>query len=643
MKKTMKLFLPILCMIAALVALTLAAAAATETGSCGSNATYTLDTATGVMVISGTGDVRLPQDFGVRMGTTEIIIEKGVTSIGYYGIHRYEKLESVTVPESLSHVDQNAFVGCTRLAAVRIKSLERWAEIWFESADANPLYYAHHLYLDDEELTVLNLPAGTRQIGAYAFCGGTAFTAVTIPASVKYVGYGVFGGCTSLASITVDRENKNYVEEGGVLLTADRTKLISAAPGAIGSAYTLPDTVESIGTGAFCGCRALMNITMPAGVRFIGKDAFAETGWYDAQPNGLLMLGSCVIGYRGEMPEGTRLELAEGTTCIADFAFDKQRNLVAVSIPASVTNIGYFAFYNTGVGTVYIEDLDAWCNIYFNNETYFTPAWRSRGADLYLNGRGVRKLTIPEGTAKIRRYTFANIKNIADVVIPDSVTTVEKMAFYGSGLYDSPQRGVIYAGSWAVDSPIYDEPPAELTFVPGTVGIAEEAFDFKSGIQSVTFPASLQYIGDRAFFRCGLRTVTFEEGSKLSVIGRSSFSGNASLEEVDLPDTVKEVGGGAFADCGALVRVTFRNRDCTIADFAYTVSEQAEICGWRGSTAEAYAKKYGRKFVPLDAQETPKPVEPMTLVEVLKAIADMMKGNDAPTTENVERLLAAVR
>lgn len=51
MKKTMKHFLPILCMIAALAVLTLAAAAAIETGSCGSNATYTLDTATGVMVI----------------------------------------------------------------------------------------------------------------------------------------------------------------------------------------------------------------------------------------------------------------------------------------------------------------------------------------------------------------------------------------------------------------------------------------------------------------------------------------------------------------------------------------------------------------------------------------------------------------
>ena len=55
MKKTLKYFLPILCMIAALAALTLAAAAATETGSCGTDLTYTFDTETGVLTISGKG------------------------------------------------------------------------------------------------------------------------------------------------------------------------------------------------------------------------------------------------------------------------------------------------------------------------------------------------------------------------------------------------------------------------------------------------------------------------------------------------------------------------------------------------------------------------------------------------------------
>lgn len=647
MKHILKLFaLAALC-----AALTFAAAA--ETGSCGDNTTYTFDTATGVMIISGTGDARSPQDYTYREDVVEIIFEEGVTSIGYYGFSGYESLERVTIPASLTHVGEGAFARCTKLASVQITSLEKWSEIWFDSATANPLYYAHLLYLDGAELTTLDLPAGTRQIGAYAFCGGTAFTAVTIPASVRKVGSGAFGGCTSLAAITVDRENENYIEEGGVLLTADRAKLICAAPGALGSTYTLPDTVESIGAGAFYGCRALTEITLPDGIRFIGEDAFAETGWYDAQEDGILMLGSCVIGYRGEMPRGTTLELDEGTTCIADLAFNGQYNMTAVHIPAGVTNIGYCAFNFTGVKTVYIDDLDAWCSIYIGNETHFAPAWRAEGVNLYLDGKRVRKLTIPEGTTEIRDFTFANIKGLTDVALPDSVTAVAGMAFCGSGLYEYPYRGVVYADHWAIGFPEDGDAPTALTLDSDTVGIAESAFSYALEMQSVTLPANLQYIGEQAFCMTGLRTVTFAEGCKLATISRHAFSNNASLKEVDLPDTVEEVEEGAFGYCEALTRVTFRNRDCTIADAANTVSEQAEICGWRGSTAEAYAEKYGRTFAALDtptrpvtggdADETPEPIEPMTLVEALETLAGMLADDHTPATADVERLLAAVR
>ena len=123
MKHIWKLFV-----LAALCAALILAAAA-ETGSCGDNTTYTFDTATGVMIISGTGDARSPQSYVYREDVVEIIFEEGVTSIGYYGFSGYESLERVTIPASLTHVGEGAFARCTKLASVQITSLEKWAEI----------------------------------------------------------------------------------------------------------------------------------------------------------------------------------------------------------------------------------------------------------------------------------------------------------------------------------------------------------------------------------------------------------------------------------------------------------------------------------------------------------------------------------
>ena len=136
-------------------------------------------------------------------------------------------------------------------------------------------------------------------IGYEAFKGCSGLTSITIPASVTSIGGWAFEGCSGLASINVDENNTAYQSEDGIILfDKQKTQLITCLPQKTG-AYTIPDSVTSIGYAAFEGCSGLTSITIPDSVTSIGYSAF------------------------------------EGCS-----------GLTSITIPDSVTSIGYSAFYD---------------------------------------------------------------------------------------------------------------------------------------------------------------------------------------------------------------------------------------------------------------------------------------------------------
>ena len=228
MKKTLKHFLPILCMIAAIAVLTLAAAAATETGSCGTDLTYTLDTETGVLTVSGTGTrIRKPELSDSSL-VRSIVISEGARVMMYDAFSDCGNLESITIPTTLQSFSARAFGSCEKLNAVHISDLAAWAGCWFSDKEDSPLYYAHHLYLNGELVTEVALPEGTESVCSYSFAGCTDLVAVTIPASVDRIMSGAFYGCTNLQRITISADNTAYIFENNVLMSSDRTEIVCA-------------------------------------------------------------------------------------------------------------------------------------------------------------------------------------------------------------------------------------------------------------------------------------------------------------------------------------------------------------------------------------------------------------------------------
>ena len=172
-------------------------------------------------------------------GLTSVTIPNSVTYIGYGAFQNCTGLTSVTIPEGVTgygRIGSDAFLGCTGLTALHITDLAAWCGIYINSAQDNPLYYAHHLYLNGQEIKDLVIPESVSGINYAAFYGCDGLSSVTFHDNVSYVNQSAFPSDTRI-----------YVRRGsGTLLSLWSGGYI---PYAIGKENTLePPTVSVLST-----------------------------------------------------------------------------------------------------------------------------------------------------------------------------------------------------------------------------------------------------------------------------------------------------------------------------------------------------------------------------------------------------------
>ncbi len=134
---------------------------------------------------------------------TSVTIGNSVTSIGSSAFWGCSSLTSVTIGNSVTSIGESAFYKCSGLTSVQISDLEAWCNISFSNYYASPLYYAHYLYLNGEEVKDLVIPNSVTSIGNSAFSGCSGPTSVTIPNSVTSIGDYAFCECSDLTSVTI--------------------------------------------------------------------------------------------------------------------------------------------------------------------------------------------------------------------------------------------------------------------------------------------------------------------------------------------------------------------------------------------------------------------------------------------------------
>jgi hypothetical protein len=187
-----------------------------------------------------------------------ITIPSSVTNIGE-GAFANCGLTNVSIPNGLTSIESNSFMGCSSLASVILPDS-------VVSIGSNAFYECG--------LTNVTLPGSVTSIGGNAFYG-CRLTTVTIPNSVTNIGFGAFLGCP-VANFSVDDGNPAYSSLNGVLFDKAQDALIQY-PMALTNrrAYTIPDSVISIGEEAFYDCYDLTSVTIPSSVTSIGDNAFA--------------------------------------------------------------------------------------------------------------------------------------------------------------------------------------------------------------------------------------------------------------------------------------------------------------------------------------------------------------------------------
>jgi len=183
--------------------------------------------------------------------------------------------------------------------------------------------------------TINGLPVTS--IGDYAFSFCSSLTSVIIPNSVTSIAESAFVDCGSLSAIEVDALNSAYSSVDGVLFNKSQTALIQCPTGKAGS-YTIPNSVTSIGNGAFSYCQILTSVTIPNSVIIIGKQAFDRCGLTSVTiPNSVTTIGGGAFNYCTRLSNVT---IGNSVTTIGNGALYYCTSLASVTIPNSVTRIG---------------------------------------------------------------------------------------------------------------------------------------------------------------------------------------------------------------------------------------------------------------------------------------------------------------
>ena len=308
--------------------------------------------------------------FDSTTGKGIITFDGDVTSIGEQAFYECTSLTSVAIPDSVTSIEDSAFYTCFSLTSVTIPD--------------SVTSIGNEAFRNCSSLTSVTIPDSVTTIGGGAFYKCSNLASVTIPDSVTSIGSSAFSYCDSLTEF-----NGKFAEDNGRIWVVDGT-LISFAPAGL-TEYTIPDSVTTIGGGAFQGCTSLTSVTIPDSVTTIGV---------------------CAFDYCRSLTSAT---IPDSVTSIGECAFYWCTSLTSVTIPDSVTTIGGWAFYDCySLTSVTIPD-----------------GVTTIGDCVFDSCRSLTSVTIPDSVTTIGVCAFQGCSSLTSVTIPDGVTTIGYGAFQG--------------------------------------------------------------------------------------------------------------------------------------------------------------------------------------------------------------------
>lgn len=204
---------------------------------------------------------------------------------------------------------------------------------------------------------------------------------------------------------------------------------------------------------------------------------------------------------------------------------------------------------------------------------------------------------IVTGTGEMTDYSYSSFGSDYDGNITYMDWNGEAPPWYG--IRDQIKTVTIGSGiTYVGDMVFIDCDNLTEINLPDTLEVlGGHCFAYCNALEKVSLPDSVKRLDGDTFECCvSLKDVKLSES--LTFIGYAAFARTA-VERVVLPESVEELYCLVFDHCPYLSKLVFLNEDCVIFDSENTIYSRVNICGFEGSTAQAYAESYGRNFLPV--------------------------------------------
>jgi len=388
-------------------------------------------------------------------------------------------ITSIIIPSSVTWVDDNAFRDTKELRTVNF------------APNSRVIWLGHNSFRGSGLLNI-TIPASVNNIGDSAFRDTSFLGTVTFENNSRLASIwdNAFKNSTMLQTFILGQNSRNVyigrnVFEGTFnLIQVDLTGAITIDSYAFANSgighLIIPLSVSHIAHSAFTGWTASQNI------RVIGR-ASAPSGWAHNWSgnatvtfvyNGFEIRNSVLVGFIPPSDFNGHAIIPHGVTAIGDFVFANLTSLTNITLPNSLTSIGYMAFYRTSLKSFYIP----------SNLTHI--------------GAGAFNSTI-----QLERITV----------------TANHSVF-------SSHDGVLYGRTITEFYHIPNALRGNITIPYGIINIPANAFANKPFLQGITLPSTLRYIGFGAFQNSGLTQITLPQS--VLEIHSAAFLGNSNLQTV---------------------------------------------------------------------------------------------------------------
>lgn len=506
------------------------------------------------VVMLWTGVAALAQEIAI------LLLPSQLSSIGDEAFSGNTSIEKVVVPEGTRYIGSRAFADSSIAEIELPDTVEEIADDAFSGCG---------------EGLVISAPEGSY---AYDWAVEMGYIEPWTPSPAMDFSYTISDGEVMImgysgsdTQIVIPQEINGYPVTGigeyafcyDIELKPDNSESLHEV-----TAIKIPDTVASIGQGAFQCCYMLAEMEIPDSVEYLGSNAFR---------------------YCENLVE---VQLSQNLTLVEEGLFDSCFSLASVELPDGIGSIGALAFYNcvslesisipdgvSYIGSNAFESCASLRSIEMPSDLMmidsFAFAYCARLTGIEIPGKvmsigeaafcgclSLTEIEIPAGVETIGGYAFEGCESLGSAAIPPSVSSIGESAFDGCA------SGLVIYGAAGSSAESYANENGHA-FIEMDFPAPEEDFIYTISDGECTIT---KYTGSDT------KVITPEtiEGFPVAAIGNDAFAVNTSLEQIEISEGVVSIGDSAFSNCKNLVSVGFPSTLKSIGNYAFTLCSKLE-------------------------------------------------------------------